>query len=122
MKPQRAYSVEAASVGRYGKVNKSLSSIKPAFNHLYKHEEIGKVSKNGRRFSDRPKIGKNPAKIISIDFYESKEGTCNFVGFQASYETKASIKKGPLNMIVELKNTVKKQITLIEPNDYIKNI
>lgn len=41
---------------------------------------------------------------------------------QTSYETKSNIKKGPLNMIAELKSTVKKQITLIEPNDYIKSI
>ena len=69
LKPQRAYSV---GVGRYGNVNKSLTAIKSPFNHLYKHEEIGKVSRSGRRFTDRPKIGKNPAKIVAIDFYESK--------------------------------------------------
>ena len=33
---------------------------------------MGKVSKIGRRFSDRPKIGKVEAKIVAIDFYESK--------------------------------------------------
>lgn len=70
LKPQRAISMQkAAGVGRYGDVNKSLSSIKSPFSALYKTEELGKASRNGRKFADRIKLGKNPAKIVAIDFY-----------------------------------------------------
>ena len=62
----------AGNVGRFGDVNKSLASLKSPFNQLYKSDELGKVSKNGRRFSDRIKLGKNPAKIVSVELYENK--------------------------------------------------
>lgn len=64
LKPQKP--IPKMGVGRYGAVNKSLSAIKSPFNHLYKTEEMGKVSTKGRRFTDRIKLGKNPAKIVAL--------------------------------------------------------
>lgn len=41
---------------------------------------------------------------------------------QVSYDVKGTIKKGPLNMICDIKTTNKRQITLIDAEDYIKNL
>lgn len=40
--------------------------------HLYRFAEIGDATKAGKRFIDRPLIGKRPAKIVGMSFYESK--------------------------------------------------
>ena len=77
----------------FGKVNKNKSILiplkppKPAFPHLFKFEEVGSLSKNGRRFSDRVTVSKNVSKIIGVDFYTDNE-TGFLIGLQATYLVK----------------------------------
>ena len=54
IKPTRGLSMPNTS--RYGDIK---SAAKSAFQHLYRNEEVGKLSKEGRRFGDRIKLGKN---------------------------------------------------------------
>lgn len=68
IKPTRGLSMPNAT--RYGDVNRSLGNIsKSGFQHLYRNEEVGKMSKEGRRFADRIKLAKTESKIVAIDFY-----------------------------------------------------
>ena len=71
VKPIASIDKTERGVGRYGDVNRSLSSIKTAFNfnHLFKIAQLGKANRGGNKFSDRAKLGKNPARIVGIDFY-----------------------------------------------------
>ena len=80
------------------------------------------MSKGGRRFTDRLKIGKFPAKIVGIDLYVAKNNIGNVVGFQATYEVKKAIKKCPLNMIFENKKTAKIPGILVDGTDFFKAI
>lgn len=99
-----------------------MGSIKSSFTHIYKHEEIGGVSKGGKKFTDRIKIGKSPSKIVGVDFYTAKNNTANVVGLQATYEIKSTIKKLPLNLVFDIKKTTKVHATLIDSTDYFKAI
>ncbi len=56
IKPTRGLSLPNAT--RYGSANKPGMAKSP-FQHLFKNIEIGKLSKEGRRFADRIKLVKN---------------------------------------------------------------
>ena len=100
VKPILSMDKTERGVGRYGDVNRSLSSISTAFNfnHLFKSVQLGKANRSGSKFSDRGKLAKNPAKIVGIDFYESKQWLRNIVGLQVTYEVKGNIRKGELHL------------------------
>ena len=83
---------------------------------------MGRSSKEGQRFADRIKLGKNESKIVAVDFYEIREGKGNIVGIQATYDIKKVLKKGPINMVVDQKLTVKKSIILFDSEDYLKTV
>lgn len=82
------------SISRYSSASKNLNRVKGSENlnsslispskfrnkisakntetlpeHLFKKLEVGKMSKKGKTFNDRPKLGRNEAKVVSIDFY-----------------------------------------------------
>jgi hypothetical protein len=40
--------------------------------HLYKYNEVGEGTKSGKRFIDRPLLGKRTAKIVAVTFFEKK--------------------------------------------------
>jgi hypothetical protein len=56
-------------VPRFDHLNKSNEKGKGAFTHLYKNDEIGQISRLGKRFSDRAAVGKKSAHIVGISFY-----------------------------------------------------
>lgn len=122
LKPQNSITRNTQSVGRYGDVNRSLSAIKSAFNPMLKTLEFGKVSKNGKKFTDRAKLGKAYGKIIAIDLYENKTGSSNIVGIQATYDIKGVIKKSSPNSFVDLEDALKKTVTLFDSEDYFKEV
>lgn len=99
-----------------------LGELKGTLTHMFRNEEIGKFKKGGKRFTDRLKIGKFPAKLVGIDFYVAKDNTGNVVGMQASYDVKSAIKKSQLNMVVDVKKTTKVHYALIDSADYFKGI
>lgn len=89
---------------------------------MFRTEELGSLGKGGKRFTDRMKIGKFPAKLVGIDFYVAKDNLGNVVGMQASYEVKSTIKKCQLNMAVDIKKTTKIHCALIDSSDYFKGM
>ena len=123
MKPQRALSVED---GLFSKKNKSnlipIKPPKPAFPHSFKFEEVGSLSKGGRRFSDRGTIGKFPSKIVAIDFY-TEITTKKLIGLQVTYVVKDAVKKSNLNMIADKKKTTKISAAVTDKDyDYYRSI
>ncbi len=42
--------------------------------HAFRFVEVGEATKAGKRFIDRTAIGKRPAKIVGVTFYQNKEG------------------------------------------------
>ena len=103
-------------VGRYGDVNRSLSSINTSFNfnHLFKSVQVGKANRSGNKFSDRTKMAKNAAKMVGIDFYENKQWLRNVVGLQVTYEIKGNIRKGELFLNQEIEETEKISVNLFD--------
>ena len=89
---------------------------------MYKTQESGTVSKNGKRFTDRIKLGKVASTIVGIDFYENKMGARNIVGLQTSYSANGSIKKSVVNMIHDPKMAERVSFQLEDKSDYIKDI
>ncbi len=73
--------------------------------HLFKFTEVGQPTKNAKRFIDRTLIGKKPAKVLGVNFYQKKEGQHELVGFQAIYSIKNIKKEGHKNLLADA-NTV----------------
>ena len=59
------------------------------------------TTKNGKRFIDRTLIGKQPAKIIGVNFFEKKDGQHELFGIQAIYLIKTSKKEGQKNLLAD---------------------
>ena len=89
---------------------------------MFRHEEVGSLGKGGKRFTDRMKIGKFPAKLVGVDLYVGKDNVGNVIGIQASYEVKSAIKKCQLHSAVDLKKATKVHCALIDSADYFKGI
>ena len=58
-------------VAKFDHLNKSENKGKAAFTHMFKHEELGIMTRQGKRFSDRAAVGKKPAQIVGISYYEN---------------------------------------------------
>ena len=114
-----------STFGRPNKIKTHLVPVKPAkpaFPHTFKFEEVGSLSKNGRRFSDRGFAGKNCSKIVQVDFYTDIV-TGNLIGLQATYLINEVLKKGNLNMIVIKKKTSKVTAEVSDKEfDYYRSI
>ena len=46
-----------------------ISKSKITMAHLYKFNEVGEGTKNGKRFIDRAIVGKRTAKIVAVTFF-----------------------------------------------------
>lgn len=69
--------------------------------HLFKFNEVGQATKNGKRFIDRTLIGKNPAKIVGVNFFEKKDGLHELLGIQGIYLIKTIKKEGQKNLLAD---------------------
>lgn len=68
IKPIKQQEGSDKGVGRYGDVNRSLSSISTPFifKFLFKSVQLGRANRTSNKFSDRVKLGKVQAKIVGI--------------------------------------------------------
>lgn len=44
----------------------SVEKSKHSFTHIFDNDEVGGITKMGKRFTDRPAIGKKAAYIVGI--------------------------------------------------------
>lgn len=80
--------------------------------HNFRFNEVGEATKAGKRFIDSTAIGKRPAKIVGITFYQKKEGQNELVGLQAMYMIGDTKKKGLLNVLMSIEQVQKNEYTL----------
>lgn len=73
---------------------------------------MGEGTKNGKRFIDRPMIGKRIAKIVGVNFFERKDGQHELLGIQAVYLIQNSKKEGPKNILADLNSVETKTSSL----------
>ena len=98
-----------------------LNKAKLTMPHTYKFNEIGEATKAGKRFIDRTAVGKRPAKIIGVIYYQRKDGENQLMGLQAIYMSGTVKKKGLLNVLADISELDAKQFSL-EPGDFVKTI
>lgn len=89
-----------------------LKKAKLSMPHTFKFNEVGQATKAGKRFIDRTAIGKRPAKIIGVVYYQKKDGDNQLMGLQGIYMSGTIKKKGNLNVLADISSLDAKQFSL----------
>ena len=108
-------------IAKFDHLNKSETKGKSAFSHMFKNEEMGAISRLGKRFSDRAAIGKRSAQIVGIAYYENEGQDNELLGFQANYMIAGTLKKGGVNCLEKKKMPAPKKFSL-ESGDHYKTL